>query len=63
MKNFIYLGYINITMMQLEARVIEGGIRENETISILIGKRTNALKETFGTLKLKKNNSGNIRRV
>ena len=70
MENFIYLGYINITMMQLEARVrkwgrsfgvvipkervIGKGIRENETISILIGKRTSALKETFGTLKLKK---------
>ena len=30
------------------------GIKENETIKLLITKRTNVLKETFGTLKLKR---------
>ncbi len=30
------------------------GIKENETIKLLITKKTNVLKETFGTLKLKR---------
>ena len=30
------------------------GIRENETIKLLIAKKTNVLKETFGTFKFKK---------
>ena len=35
-------------------KIKEEGIKENETIRLLIGKRTNVLKETFGTLKLKR---------
>lgn len=30
------------------------GIRENETIKLLIAKKTNVLKETFGTMKFKR---------
>ncbi len=35
-------------------KIREGKIRENETIKILISKRTNVLKETFGTFKFRK---------
>lgn len=35
-------------------KIKEEGIKENETIKLLIGKKTNVLKETFGTLKLRK---------
>ena len=35
-------------------KIIGEGIKENETITLLIGKRKNVLKETFGTLKLKR---------
>jgi len=35
-------------------KILEEGIKENETINLLIGKKTNVLKETFGTLKFKK---------
>ena len=35
-------------------RIKEEKIKENETIKILIGKKTNVLKETFGTFKFKK---------
>ena len=35
-------------------KVIKEGIKENETVMLLIGKRTNALKETFGTFKFKR---------
>ena len=35
-------------------KVIDEGIKENEVVHLLIGKRTNVLKETFGTLKLKR---------
>ena len=35
-------------------KIKEEGIEENETIRLLIGKKTNVLKETFGTLKLKR---------
>ena len=35
-------------------KIKEEGIKENETIKLLIAKRTNVLKETFGTLKLKR---------
>ena len=35
-------------------KIIEEGIKENETIKLLIGKRTNVLRETFGTMKFKK---------
>jgi len=30
------------------------GIRENETIKLLIAKKTNVLKETFGTFRFKR---------
>ena len=35
-------------------KVKEEGIKENQTIRLLIGKRTNVLKETFGTFKFDK---------
>ena len=35
-------------------KVKEERIKENETIILLIGKKKNVLKETFGTLKLKR---------
>ena len=35
-------------------KIKEEGIKENETIILLIGRKTNVLKETFGTLKLKR---------
>ncbi len=35
-------------------KIKEEGIKENETINLLIIKRTNVLKETFGTFKFKK---------
>lgn len=35
-------------------KIKEEGIKANETIRLLIGKKTNPLKETFGTLKLKR---------
>ena len=34
-------------------KIKEEGIKENETIKLLIGKKTNVLKETFGTMKFK----------
>lgn len=69
-KSFIYFDYIGITMIEVEAKVRkwgrsfgvvipkekikEEGIRENETIKLLIAKKTNVLKETFGTFKFDK---------
>ena len=35
-------------------KIKEEGIKENETITLLIGRKTNVLKETFGTLKFKR---------
>ena len=35
-------------------KIKEEGIKENETIKLLITKRTNVLKETFGTMKFKR---------
>lgn len=35
-------------------KIREEGIKENETIKLLIGKRTNVLRETFGTMKFKR---------
>ena len=35
-------------------KIEKEGIKENETITLLIAKRTNVLKETFGTFKFKK---------
>ena len=35
-------------------KIKEEGIKENETIRLLIGKKKNVFKEIFGTVKLKK---------
>ncbi|MBI2647384.1 AbrB/MazE/SpoVT family DNA-binding domain-containing protein [Candidatus Woesearchaeota archaeon] len=35
-------------------KIIKEGIKENETIKLLITKRRNVLKETFGTFKFRK---------
>lgn len=35
-------------------KIIKEGIKENETVSLLIGKKSNVLRETFGTMKFKK---------
>ena len=35
-------------------KIKEEGIKENETINMLIAKKNNVLRETFGTMKLKK---------
>ncbi len=35
-------------------KVKKEGIQENETIGLLITKKTNVLKETFGTMKFKR---------
>ena len=35
-------------------KVKKEGIKENETIKLLIIKKTNVLKETFGTMKFKR---------
>ena len=35
-------------------KVIEEGIKENETVNLLIGKKKNVLKEVFGTFKFKR---------
>jgi len=67
---FKYLGYTNLIMMEVEAKVrkwgrsfgvvipkdkiMKEGIKENDTINLLIGKKSNVLRETFGTMKFKK---------
>lgn len=35
-------------------KIKQEGIKENETVKLLIAKKTNVLKETFGTMKLKR---------
>ena len=35
-------------------KIKQEGIKENETINILIAKKTNVLRETFGTMKFKR---------
>ena len=35
-------------------KIKEEGINENESVTLLIGKKRNVLEETFGTLKLKR---------
>ena len=35
-------------------KIKDEGIKENETIRLLVSKKTNVLKETFGTFKFKK---------
>lgn len=67
---FIYFDYTDITMLEVEAKVrkwgrsfgvvipkdkiMKEGIKENDTINLLIGKKSNVLRETFGTMKFKK---------
>ena len=78
-ESFIYCDYIGITMIEVETKVRkwgrsfgvvipkekirEEGIKENETIKLLIAKRTNVLKETFGTLKFKKSTDEMMRDI
>ena len=40
---------------------IEEGIKENEAVSILIGKKKNVLREAFGTFKFKKSTEEMLR--
>ena len=35
-------------------KIKQEGIKENETVKLFISKKTNVLKETFGTFKFKK---------
>ena len=35
-------------------KIKEEGIKENETVRLLIGKKNNVLRETFGTMKFKR---------
>ena len=44
-------------------KIKEEGIKENETVRLLIAKRTNVLKETFGTLKFKKSTDDMMREI
>ena len=44
-------------------KIKEEGIKENETITLLIGKKKNVLKETFGTLKFKKSTDRMMREI
>ena len=44
-------------------KVIEEGIKENETVKLLIGKKSNVLKEIFGTMKFKKSTEKMMREI
>ncbi len=44
-------------------KIKEEGIKENETVRLLIAKRNNVLKETFGTLKFKKSTDDMMREI
>ena len=44
-------------------KVKKEGIKENETIRLLITKKTNVLKETFGTMKFKKSTDEMMREI
>ena len=44
-------------------KIREEGIKENETIKLFIAKRTNVLKETFGTFKFKKSTDEMMREI
>ena len=35
-------------------KIDEEKIKENETVTLLLGKKTNVLRETFGTMKFKR---------
>ena len=42
-------------------KIKEEGIKENETIKLLIGKKKNVLREIFGTFKFKKSTEEMLR--
>ena len=44
-------------------KIVDEGIKENETIHLLIGKKSNVLKETFGTYKFKKSTQKMMREL
>ena len=44
-------------------KIKEEGIKENETITLLIGRKNNVLRETFGTLKFKKTTDRMMREI
>ena len=44
-------------------KIYKEGIKENETIKILIAKKTNVLRETFGTMKFKKTTDQMMREI
>ena len=44
-------------------KIIEQGIRENETVKLLLLKKNNVLKETFGTFKFKKSTEEMMREI
>ena len=44
-------------------KVKKEGIKENETITLLITKKTNVLRETFGTMKFKKSTDEMMREI
>ena len=76
-ERFIYFSYIGIIMIEVETKVRkwgrsfgvvipkekikEEGIKENETIKLLIGKKNNVLREVFGTFKFKKSTEEMLR--
>ncbi len=43
--------------------IMKEKIEENETITLLIGKKTNVLKETFGTMKFSKSTDEMMREI
>lgn len=43
--------------------VKEGGLRPNQTVEILLFKKTTALKDTFGTFKFKKSTDEIMREI
>ena len=44
-------------------KIKEEGIKENETITLLIGKKNNVLREVFGTFKFKKSTDRMMREI
>ena len=44
-------------------KIKQEGIKDNETITLLITKRTNVLRETFGTMKFKKSTDEMMREI
>jgi hypothetical protein len=69
-RNIFISDYINIIIMKTETRIRRWGrsfgvvlpmekvkaegLKENDVVSLLILKKANPLKETFGTIKFKK---------